>query len=80
MACVKEYEFFTYLKEKDVHEDIVVFIKNIDDNTIDKVILFCEYGEGFWQYEWSYDWYEGQNFKILGYTIINNIEQMEVTL
>lgn len=84
ISAIEEYikganiqQLYESLKQNNIYETVIVFIKNNDDNTIDKEILTFDCYEG---YEWLNDWYEGQDFEILGYTKIDNIQQIDVKI
>lgn len=70
---MKDEEFIKYLEEHNIWKDLLVYIRDNDTQEINNELLLFGGIPGDW--EWVNDWYEGQDYTIVGYIPISEIPQ-----
>lgn len=66
-------DFKITLYENDIREDVIVFIVYSDNGIVEEHKELLKYEVTPDVFTWVHNWYHGQNYNIIGYTLLNEV-------
>lgn len=71
---MKVEELFDFLNKHQIWEDLIIYVRDNDTNEIHNELLLT--GETYGDWEWNNDWYEGQDYTIIGHIKVSKVTQI----